>query len=1660
MGPPSFAHSEDGSPMTAGHFCRSATPRESRVRAWAGVLFVVLGLAPAGASGQALQIPYTGHRVAHVVYDHSNPAASSMELRAKRPSANWAVLDSGSVHISGRRRDADLEPGDHEYEIREFVGTNWNRVAYEVARPDGVSVGGTLQYDESFAASTVVARAVTVPAERTLAIEGVRVTPSNQTITVFGDIRLSSDAVVEPFIILRSRAFHFDSPGQVNLIFWPDTAGSSIARGTNVYAEFRHTDFSLADCGRSARIAVVTPNAVLANLKNVTLMPACSNFTLTGASNVWVELGDVRGDVDIRQSAINFDGRSSSQPQMARKFNFEKVIWRSEHSGFGGAVRLYAPATLTKSDFDKLEVVRTSLTANESAFGGLTLENASAGSRLDQCFLRGGTWVVSGAPAFIDCEFGGDVVLENRSETVIESCILLGAIRLAQSAGWYPPQWHEASSPSPTIRNNSFLGPTAFTVQDGMPALPAPVAIGANYYGDPGGLRMGEPDAEFLGFARGHEGAWVTGPDAARFQFGAPQASGKTTRKDSKVFPKFWVNGWIAGQNTIGHHANVSPEMMQGRDTLLSVELLTSDFHIGPVSVYAEYNGNRQYARFKGPISRDIKAGTPEQIWQGISRTFDIVLPAHSESTMPVRVFADLSGVGGFDPEVMPTNPVTLVDTTLSFPRAPPTRDLVIDVVPLRISGLLFAYGPPPVAPVAQALKRHLPAMFPIPGDRVKVRMDIPITVYSSADWVSAVPLMYKIAAVLTARERVCRAYQNNPQYTPADFIVGVVPQGALHVFLGWGKADGANTKILRSVVLVDESKPMAVLHELGHAMGLFLAKEQYDLYPPSGRRVEAATAFWTEPAGPQGKFMAYNRALHFPDARYNWFKDFDWFDVMSNVDDTIWPIRSTIVSFEDWIRANLYGPPRTRQSTSAASGKVGLLSEPPAGSRRILLTGETLKQRTSAQHDFFTNTLAIFDLTGQNLDPIPAPTSGIWQALHVFRAYNAATAKVYESEFYIPVSSDPIQPWVSTFDVPQTARRLTIEQDDWLWGAKTVAAWRARGSITNRILSPVAGGAVSNELTLSWRAACEDAAWSSNLAHLVLFSTNGGTSWLNPSVPQMGTQLVMQTEFLPPCGNLAIRLVTSDGFTNFQSTVTGLTVPNRAPRVSIIEPYDGDVALTGTLWRLLAQVQDYDGNVSTAGVWSSSIQGMLGSNDLVQCVLTQGAHTLRYAVRDDAGAAVTASVRVTVSPAVTSINLGLESNSLRVASRLADPVSPSPAHLLTLGSTNLLFLRIRTPAVPGSVRVSLHLQQPSGASQLLRQQTASFSEAGWLNLGASFIPTQYGAHVVSAVLDQITPTDSHAADNSRSWRLDTRDPQLTPSRRFVQLEYVLGPSENPAPGQIYYQSARIDLYNTGLDDLRVGAPWMSGPNAARCRVYNNQATNPIAPTGSSYLFVECGMTNRGLFRSTLNLPSNDPLNPVVTVDFLALLYNAGQNVDTDGDGIYDFIEAVMGTSTNLADTDSDGLADGLEDVNRNGILDPGETDARNSDTDGDRLADGVEDANRNGVWDYGETDPRVWDTDGDGIGDGDEIVAGTHPFLAGSFLGLDYFGRSTAPTGFVVRWRSVDGKRYAVARSTNLLTGFNHYVATNILGVAPLNTVTDTTAAGSSPRLYRIEIK
>lgn len=91
-------------------------------------------------------------------------------------------------------------------------------------------------------------------------------------------------------------------------------------------------------------------------------------------------------------------------------------------------------------------------------------------------------------------------------------------------------------------------------------------------------------------------------------------------------------------------------------------------------------------------------------------------------------------------------------------------------------------------------------------------------------------------------------------------------------------------------------------------------------------------------------------------------------------------------------------------------------------------------------------------------------------------------------------------------------------------------------------------------------------------------------------------------------------------------------------------------------------------------------------------------------------------------------------------------------------------------------------------------------------------------------------------------------------------------------------------------------------------------------------------------------------------------------SVDSDGDGLADAEENILGTNPNNPDSDDDGLTDGNEihgiasDICSKSFI----TNPLSTDTDGDTLSD-LEECNLG-------TTPTLWDTDNDNLNDGVEI--------------------------------------------------------------------------------------
>jgi len=128
---------------------------------------------------------------------------------------------------------------------------------------------------------------------------------------------------------------------------------------------------------------------------------------------------------------------------------------------------------------------------------------------------------------------------------------------------------------------------------------------------------------------------------------------------------------------------------------------------------------------------------------------------------------------------------------------------------------------------------------------------------------------------------------------------------------------------------------------------------------------------------------------------------------------------------------------------------------------------------------------------------------------------------------------------------------------------------------------------------------------------------------------------------------------------------------------------------------------------------------------------------------------------------------------------------------------------------------------------------------------------------------------------------------------------------------------------------------------------------------------------------------------------------------------------------------------------------------ARSVDTDGNALPDWWEQEF------FGRltgTDSSA-DPDHDGASNLAEFLAGTNPTNFSSALRLTA-QRAAGTNGVTLQWLGVAGRYYRLLRATNLLTGFDSVIRTNLAATPPLNTVTDSAPAGSRPQFYRLELE
>jgi hypothetical protein len=323
------------------------------------------------------------------------------------------------------------------------------------------------------------------------------------------------------------------------------------------------------------------------------------------------------------------------------------------------------------------------------------------------------------------------------------------------------------------------------------------------------------------------------------------------------------------------------------------------------------------------------------------------------------------------------------------------------------------------------------------------------------------------------------------------------------------------------------------------------------------------------------------------------------------------------------------------------------------------------------------------------------------------------------------------------------------------------------------------------------------------------------------------------------------------------------------------------------------------------------------------------------------------------------------------------------------------------TPEEPTVTFSVLNKVDPAADQPTPEEPTVTFSVLNKVNPAADQ-PTPEEPTVTFSVLNKVNP----AADQPTP-----EEPTVT----FSILNKVNPAADQPTPEEPTVTFSVLNKVVPGGDQPSVFEPFVI------FSVLNNG--------GSAYTAISSALK-----------PSAYPGFPMgpdtpVTVSFLRqfgpsivarrILLSNFIGVDSDGDGLPDAIELLLGSGAFTADSDGDGLSDGIEyllkgdpfsarpedDDDADGLTNIEEvrfgTDPSRLDTDGDGLSDG-EEVQRH-------TDPLRMDTDGDRFPDGLEVALGTDPLDAQSFPSREQL---RAPVIFGVPFSVYNARPGGIARS------------------------------------------
>ncbi|MEZ5303990.1 MAG: hypothetical protein R3F11_25620 [Verrucomicrobiales bacterium] len=729
------------------------------------------------------------------------------------------------------------------------------------------------------------------------------------------------------------------------------------------------------------------------------------------------------------------------------------------------------------------------------------------------CLFQAGVTINGREPQFNRCEFAAPVKLVDRTAAVFQDCLFhqalvfdrfRGFLNTDGSSPWGNKRWWVADPATPEVGGNSFLGQTGlhyewtFAEQQLGDVYPpsSPIPIASNYYGETTGPER--VPGEFLSGLGAGVGDY--------FSLAAFNNSGRRST-EKKVFPSFWIDGWVAGQYALGHGDSpaVARHRIYGKETLLSVLVGTSADRVTGVNVRVTFNGQPVEMMEGAPVPAVVGSlgdANGAAVANG-RHTFNFLLPPVETATAPLTIQLDTTGVSGYpdSPHAGELYPIIAENLAFNPPVAVPFRLLVQPVHVLGYGSAGDASG------FANQLKDLLAAMLPLRRQDIDIRIAPEITYAPGADYSYGLSL-YPLAAAIASTNKIAGLgdwFLGTDFSTP--FTVALLPPGVL----GEG-VEGANVKLFRGTLFVTADKAKATIHELGHGgPGLYLDTEQYDLpaYEASGGKpLEGVTAFVNEPNstfkvdGPAGRFV------HTSKPGYAWKGSVPLIDIMGAIEPS-WIHPDTLTDLRNYLTGLL--------GTAVAADEPAA-DPPPPGTRRVFLSMATVRHPSSTRHLPDLGTIRLFDATSFAQRTAGTLRDPAFTKYHIV-AFDASDQIVFWRGFDIADEAQVTQPppldrywWSASCDLPDSAVRLVVrnQQETGI----TYFDHALAPALSAQLLAPASGSVLGDTLAIRWSAPVEatPVVRSQPLQHLVLASHDGGASWIPVSAAVEGETLQIST--------------------------------------------------------------------------------------------------------------------------------------------------------------------------------------------------------------------------------------------------------------------------------------------------------------------------------------------------------------------------------------------------------------------------------------------------------------------------------------------------------------------------------------------------------------------